>query len=132
MNLKMMTGMMMNKNFNHLMMMYDRAYKMCAQVKKNIEEGKIEELDDILRNKSELFSSILRFEKTFKGNLEEELQRLELRKRIEEFEKSNIELLQKKQQILKKELQKVAQGKRVAGAYLSKMPEAGSSIDISE
>ena len=59
-----------NNNFNHLMHLYDRAYKMCKQVEEIIQNGKIQELDDVLRNKGELLKSILRFEKTVKTNPE--------------------------------------------------------------
>lgn len=114
------------------MHLYDRAYKMCEQVEKIIESGKIQELDNILRNKGELLKSILRFEKTLKATPQEEEQRLEFRKKIEEYEKSNIELLKSKQELIKNELQKVAKGKKITGAYLSKMPETYSTIDIIE
>ena len=98
---------MTNKNFNHLMLLYEKAYKMCCQIREIIENGKIEDLDDILRNKGEIFKSILRFEKTLKTTQEEETKRLEFRKKIEEFERVNIELLKERQENLKKELQKV-------------------------
>ena len=68
------------------MHLYDRAYKMCEQIKEVIESGSMQELDDISRNKGELFKSILRFEKTVKTNPEEEALRLEARKKIEHFE----------------------------------------------
>ena len=71
---------MTNKNFNHLMLLYEKAYKMCCQIREIIENGKIEDLDDILRNKGEIFKSILRFEKTLKTTQEEETKRLEFRK----------------------------------------------------
>ena len=112
------------------MHLYDRAYKICKQVEEIIQSGKIQELDDILRNKGELIKSILRFEKTLKTSPEEEIKRLELRRKIEEYEKANIELLKNKQAALKQELQKVAKGKKITGAYLSKMPETYSTIDI--
>ena len=123
---------MTNNNFNHLVHLYDRAYKICKQVEEIIQSGKIQELDDILRNKGELIKSILRFEKTLKTSPEEEIKRLELRRKIEEYEKANIELLKNKQAALKQELQKVAKGKKITGAYLSKMSETYSTIDILE
>ena len=88
------------------MLLYEKAYKMCCQIREIIENGKIEDLDDILRNKGEIFKSILRFEKTLKTTQEEETKRLEFRKKIEEFERVNIELLKERQENLKKELQK--------------------------
>ena len=114
------------------MHLYDRAYKMCKQVEEIIQNGKIQELDDVLRNKGELLKSILRFEKTTKTTPQEEEKRLKFRKKIEEYEKSNIELLKSKQELLKSELQKVAKGKKITKAYLSKMPETYSTIDILE
>ena len=130
---KMMRMMRMtNKNFNHLMLLYEKAYKMCSQVREIIENGKIEDLDDILRNKGEVFKSILRFEKTVKTNEEEESKRLELRKKIEEFERVNIELLKQRQENLKKELQKVSRGKKITKAYMASPPVSNSSIDIRE
>lgn len=129
------TGMMKtmtNKNLEHLMHLYDRAYKMCEQIKEVIESGSMQELDDISRNKGELFKSILRFEKTVKTNPEEEALRFEARKKIEHLEKANIELLRQKQEELKKVLQKVSKGKKITKAYLSKIPETYSSIDILE
>ena len=129
------TGMMKtmtNKNLEHLMHLYDRAYKMCEQIKEVIESGSMQELDDISRNKGELFKSILRFEKTVKTNPEEETLRLEARKKIEHLEKANIKLLQQKQEELRKVLQKVSKGKKITKAYLSKIPETYSSIDILE
>lgn len=124
---------MTNKNFNHLMMLYERAYKICAQAKDIIENGKIEDLDDILRVKGEVFKSILRFEKTVKTNEEEEAKRLELRKKIEEFEKVNIELLERRREDLKKELQRVSKGKKITKAYMASIPEKPSSIiDVHE
>ena len=123
---------MMNKNYNHLMMLYEKAYKMCANIKEIIENGKIEDLDDVLRNKGELLKSIKRFEKTVRTNEEEEQKRLEFRKRIEEFEKINIELLEKRREDLKKELQKVSRGKKITRAYMAQAPETYSSIDIKE
>lgn len=123
---------MTNKNFNHLMLLYEKAYKMCANVKDIIENGKIEDLDDVLRNKGELLKNIMRFEKTVKTNEEEEQKRVEFRKKIEEFEKTNIELLQQRREDLKKELQRVAKGKKITKAYMAQMPETHSSIDIKE
>ena len=124
------TGMkttMTNKNLEHLMHLYERAYRMCEQIKEVIESGNMQELDDISRNKGELFKSILRFEKTVKTNPEEETL-----KKIEHLEKANIELLRQKQEELKKVLQKVSKGKKITKAYLSKIPETYSSIDILE
>ena len=114
------------------MMLYEKAYKMCANIKEIIENGKIEDLDDVLRNKGELLKSIKRFEKTVRTNEEEEQKRLEFRKRIEEFEKINIELLEKRREDLKKELQKVSRGKKITRAYMAQAPETYSSIDIKE
>ena len=74
-------------------MLYEKAYKMCANIKEIIENGKIEDLDDVLRNKGELLKSIKRFEKTVRTNEEEEQKSLKFRKKIEEFEKINNELL---------------------------------------
>ena len=123
---------MTNKNFNHLMLLYEKAYKMCVVVKDIIENGKIEELDDVLRNKGEVQKSIKRFEKTVQTNEEEEKQRLEFRKKIEEFERINIELLKQRREDLKKELQKVSKGKKITKAYMAQMPQTQSSIDIKE
>ena len=123
---------MTNKNFNHLMLLYEKAYKMCVVVKDIIENGKIEELDDVLRNKGEVLKSIKRFEKTVQTNEEEEKQRLEFRKKIEEFERINIELLKQRREDLKKELQKVSKGKKITKAYMAQMPQTQSSIDIKE
>ena len=123
---------MTNKNFNHLMLLYEKAYKMCCQIREIIENGKIEDLDDILRNKGEIFKSILRFEKTLKTTQEEETKRLEFRKKIEEFERVNIELLKQRQENLKKELQKVSRGKKITKAYMASAPQDNSSIDIRE
>lgn len=114
------------------MLLYEKAYKMCANVKDIIENGKIEELDDVLRNKGEVLKSIKRFEKTVKTNEEEEKQRLEFRKKIEEFEKINIELLEQRREDLKKELQKISKSKKLTRAYMAQMPETYSSIDIKE
>ncbi len=114
------------------MLLYEKAYKMCANVKDIIENGKIEDLDDVLRNKGELLKNIMRFEKTVKTNEEEEQKRVEFRKKIEEFEKTNIELLQQRREDLKKELQRVAKGKKITKAYMAQMPETHSSIDIKE
>lgn len=123
---------MTNKNYEHLIRLYDRAYKICEQIKAVIEEDKIEELDDLLRIKGEVFKSILHYEKIIKITPDEESKRLEYRNKIEEFEKSNIELLKDKQQEVKKELQKVAKGKKITRAYLSHPPEINSTIDIRE
>ena len=123
---------MTNKNFNHLMLLYEKAYKMCVVVKDIIENGKIEELDDVLRNKGEVLKSIKRFEKTVQTNEEEEKQRLEFREKIEEFERINIELLKQRREDLKKELQKVSKGKKITKAYMAQMPQTQSSIDIKE
>ena len=114
------------------MLLYEKAYKMCANVKDIIENGKIEDLDDVLRNKGEVLKSIKRFEKTVQTNEEEENQRLEFRKKIEEFERVNIELLKQRREDLKKELQKVSKGKKITRAYMAQMPETYSSIDIKE
>lgn len=105
---------------------------MCVSVKDIIENGKIEDLDDILRNKGEVLKSIKRFEKTVKTNEEEEKQRLEFRKKIEEFERVNIELLQQRREDLKKELQKVSKNKKLTRAYMAQMPQVQSTIDIKE
>ena len=114
-------------------MLYDRAYKICIQVKDIIENGKIEDLDDVLRVKGEVFKSIMRFEKTIKTNEEEETKRLELRKKIEEFEKVNIELLTQRRENLKKELQRVSKGKKITKAYMASIPEKTPSIiDVHE
>ena len=129
------TGMMKtmtNKNLEHLMHLYDRAYKMCEQIKEVIESGSMQELDDISRNKGELFKSILRFEKTLKTTQEEETKRLEFRKKIEEFERVNIELLKERQENLKKELQKVSKSKKITKAYMATIPDKQSTIDIVE
>ena len=69
------------------MLLYEKAYKMCANVKDIIENGKIEELDDVLRNKGEVLKSIKRFEKTVQTNEEEEKQRLEFRKKLKNLRK---------------------------------------------
>ncbi len=114
------------------MLLYEKAYKMCVNVKDIIENGKIEDLDDVLRNKGEVLKSISRFEKIVKTNEQEEQQRLEFRKKIEEFEKTNIELLEQRRENLKKELQKVAKGKKITRAYMAQAPETYSSIDIRE
>ncbi len=114
------------------MLLYEKAYKMCVNVKDIIENGKIEELDDVLRNKGELLKNIVRFEKTVKTNEEEERKRLEFRKKIEEFEKTNIELLKQRRENLKQELQKVSKGKKITKAYMAQIPETYSSIDIKE
>lgn len=123
---------MTNKNFNHLMLLYEKAYKMCCQIREIIENGKIEDLDNILRNKGEIFKSILRFEKTLKTTQEEETKRLEFRKKIEEFERVNIELLKERQENLKKELQKVSKSKKITKAYMATIPDKQSTIDIVE
>lgn len=114
------------------MRLYDRAYKICEQIKTVIEENKIEELDDLLRIKGEVFKNILHFEKIINITADEENKRLEYRKKIEEFEESNIELLKNKQNEVKTELQKVARGKKITRAYLSQLPETNSTIDIRE
>lgn len=114
------------------MLLYEKAYKMCVSVKDIIENGKIEDLDDILRNKGEVLKSIKRFEKTVKTNEAEEKQRLEFRKKIEEFERVNIELLQQRREDLKKELQKVSKNKKLTRAYMAQMPQVQSTIDIKE
>ena len=129
---KMTMRTMTNNNFNHLIPLYEKAYKMCVSVKDIIENGKIEDLDDILRNKGEVLKSIKRFEKTVKTNEAEEKQRLEFRKKIEEFERVNIELLQQRREDLKKELQKVSKNKKLTRAYMAQMPQVQSTIDIKE
>ena len=129
---KMTTRKMTNNNFNHIILLYEKAYKMSVSVKDIIENGKIEDLDDILRNKGEVLKSIKRIEKTVKTNEAEEKQRLEFRKKIEEFERVNIELLQQRREDLKKELQKVSKSKKITRAYMAQMPETHSSIDIKE
>ena len=123
---------MTNKHLIHLMLLYEKAYEMCCQIRDIIENGKIDDLDDILRNKGEIFKSILRFEKTLKTTQEEETKRLEFRKKIEEFERVNIELLKERQENLKKELQKVSKSKKITKAYMATIPDKQSTIDIVE
>ena len=65
------------------MLLYEKAYKMCCKIREIIENGKIQKLDDILRNKGEIFKSILRFEKTSKTKQEEITNRIEIRKKIQ-------------------------------------------------
>lgn len=119
-------------NFNHLMLLYEQMYTMGLQVKQVVNEGNIQELDNIIRNKSSLIEKILRFEKTSQLDDEQKKEQSAMRTKIEEIEKENIELLQNKQSILKKELQNVSRGKKLVRAYMSGAPDMNSTIDIME
>ena len=122
----------MNNNFNHLMLLYDRAYKLCLQIKELIENNKIEDLAEAINIKGEVFKNILSFEKTFSGTQDEEEKRLEFRGKIEALEKANIELLARKKEDLRLELNKVSKGKKLVQAYMADIPETYSSVDIRE
>lgn len=129
---RMMTKMTTNKNFEHLLLLYEKMQNMDEFISKMVEENNIEEINEIIRLKTSLIEQILMLEKTTKMSDEERQKQLEIRKKIEQLEKQNIETLQQKREFLKKELQTTKKSKNLTGAYLSQKPEITSTIDIRE
>ena len=140
---RMMTKMTTNKNFEHLLLLYEKMQNMDEFISKMVEENNIEEINEIIRlktsliltqifNKCNSIEQILMLEKTTKMSDEERQKQLEIRKKIEQLEKQNIETLQQKREFLKKELQTTKKSKNLTGAYLSQKPEITSTIDIRE
>lgn len=105
---------------------------MSCQIKQVAQEGNFNEVGNIIKNKDLLLEQILRFEKITKLSQEEKQQQEEIKEKIKKSEKENIELMQEVQNLIRKEIQKVKQGKKVAKAYMQKPPENYSTIDISE
>lgn len=114
------------------MLLYNKMYKMGELICKMAKEGNLEEIDEITRNKTDLIEKILRFEKTTKMTEEEKTLQIQTRKKIEQLEKSNIELLTSLKKDLKNELHRVSKGKKVIGAYLLRGQTVNSTIDVSE
>ena len=100
-------------DYNHLKLLYDKFFKSNSHIKSLINLGDWDSVDIAIQEKENIIRQIIFFEKPRLEQVKNNSELMELRNRLVELEKANIELVKAKKQELVADLVNVKKAKKV-------------------
>ena len=101
----------------HLILLYNQFLKLNELVNKLALENDYESIENLLKDKDELISKIISFEKTRVEDIKNDEELISFKRKLIELEKKNIELIKTLKNDIIKDLVQVKTAKKVLNAY---------------
>ena len=119
-------------DYNHLKLLYEQFFKSNSHIKSLINDNDWDSVDIAIQEKEAIIRQIIFFEKPRLQQVKNNAEIMDLRNKLVELEKSNIELVKAKKQELVGELANVKKAKKVLNAYEPTTNDSISTFEIKE
>ena len=119
-------------DYNHLKLLYDKFFKSNGHITNLINADDWDSVDIAVQEKEAIIRQIIFFEKPRLQQVKNNTEIMELRNKLVELEKANIELVKAKKQKLVTELVNIKKAKKVLNAYEPVTNHSITTFDIKE
>lgn len=119
-------------DYNHLKLLYDKFFKSNAYIKSLIEADDWDSVDIAIQEKEGLIRQIIFFEKARINEIKANKELMNLRSKLVEAEKENIELVKKIKENFFKELSNIKKAKKVLNTYEPITNVAVSTFEVND
>lgn len=119
-------------DYNHLKLLYDKFFKSNAYIRSLIEADDWDSVDIAIQEKEGLIRQIIFFEKARINEIKANKELMNLRSKLVEAEKENIELVKKIKENFFKELSNIKKAKKVLNTYEPITNVAVSTFEVKD
>lgn len=119
-------------DYNHLKLLYDKFFKSNAYIRSLIEADDWDSVDVAIQEKEGLIRQIIFFEKARINEIKANKELMNLRSKLVEAEKENIELVKKIKENFFKELSNIKKAKKVLNTYEPITNVAVSTFEVKD
>ena len=117
-------------DYNHLKLLYEQFVNLNAQIKNSIQKEDSESVQNAIKEKDILIRRIMQVERANAQDIKENKELFDLRKKIVELEKENLELAIEFKSKLTKELNKLSKARKILNTYEPISNKEITTIDI--
>lgn len=119
-------------DYNHIKLLYDKFFKSNAHIKSLIEADDWDSVDIAVQEKDALIRQIIFFEKPRLEIIKANKELMNLRNKLVELEKANIELVKSARQKLIANLTSIKKAKKIINAYEPMLNDSVSTFEVSD
>lgn len=119
-------------DYNHLKLLYEKFFKSNAHIKSLIEAGEWDSVDVAIQEKESIIRQIIFFEKPRLSEVKENKELMNLRNKLVELEKANIELVKKTREEFLAKLLNIKKARKVLNAYEPSTNITVSTIEVND
>lgn len=119
-------------DYNHIKLLYDKFFKSNAHIKSLIQANDWDSVDIAVQEKDALIRQIIFFEKPRLEIIKANKELMNLRNKLVELEKANIELVKTAKQKLISDLTSIKKAKKIINAYEPMLNDSISTFEISD
>ena len=117
-------------DYNHLKLLYEQFVNLNAQIKNSIQKEDSESVQNAIKEKDILIKRIMQVERANAQDIKENKELFDLRKKIVELEKENLELAIEFKSKLTKELNKLSKARKILNTHEPISNKEITTVDI--